>query len=144
VPDLAKPDQARPRFAARALDRGLHSMLSLRLFMSSEALSALTLCSGRQDAFTTDSEILADLVAQHAAVTLAGVTHEHHLTAALVNRDVLGQAKGILMHRDRLTGLQAFDLLVRASQAVNMRVAHFAQWLVTDTESHPHDDTHTP
>ncbi|ALG08202.1 hypothetical protein H4W33_009869 [Kibdelosporangium phytohabitans] len=46
---------------------------------------------------------MADLLSQHAAVALVGVTREQRLHEALRSRDVIGQAKGILMHRDRLT-----------------------------------------
>lgn len=139
VPDLAQADPRWPRFAATAVERGVRSMLSLRLFVRRESLGALNLYAAASDAFSGEDEILADLVAQHAAVALAGATHEHHLSTALGNRDILGQAKGILMHRDRLTGLQAFDLLVRVSQDTNMRVADVARWLVTETETHANE-----
>jgi GAF domain-containing protein len=135
VTDLAKPDQPWPHFAATALERGVHSMMSLRLLGRRETLGALNLYAAQPDAFTPDAEILAELVAQHAAVALAGATREHHLNAALVNRDVLGQAKGILMQRDRLTTLQAFQLLVRTSQETNIKIAEVARWLITETQN---------
>jgi GAF domain-containing protein len=139
VTDLAKPDQPWPHFAATAVERGVRSMMSLRLFLRQETLGALNLYAAQPNAFAPDAEILADLVAQHAAVALAGATHEHHLNVALVNRDVLGQAKGILMQRDGLTALQAFQLLVRASQDTNMKIADVARWLITETENNTRD-----
>lgn len=123
-----------PRFTAAAAERGVCSMLALRLFARQETLGALTLYAPEPDAFSADTEILADLIAQHAAVALAGATSEHHLNAALANRDILGQAKGILMHRDRLTAQQAFDLLVRSSQETNLKLIEVARWLVDETE----------
>jgi GAF domain-containing protein len=135
VADLAEPGQPWPRFAAAALERGVRSMMSLRLLVRRETLGALNLYADQPDAFTPDAEILADLVAQHAAVALAGAIHEHDLNAALVNRDILGQAKGILMQRDRLTTLQAFQLLVRTSQDTNMKIADVARWLITETQN---------
>jgi GAF domain-containing protein len=113
-------------------------MMSLRLFVRRQTLGALNLYAAQPDAFTPEAEILADLVAQHAAVALAGAIHQHHLNAALVNRDVLGQAKGILMQRDELTTLQAFQLLVRTSQVTNMKIADVARWLITETENNAH------
>jgi len=138
VTDLAEPGQPWPRFATTAVERGVRSMMSLRLFVRRETLGALNLYAARPDAFTLDAEILADLVAQHTAVALAGATHEHHLNAALVNRDLLGQAKGILMQRDRLTALQAFQLLVHTSQETNMKIADVARWLISETENNAH------
>jgi GAF domain-containing protein len=139
VADLAEPDPPWPRFAAAAIERGVRSMMSLRLFLRRETLGALNLYAAQPDAFAADAQILADLLAQHAAVALAGATHEHHLNVALVNRDVLGQAKGILMQRDGLTAGQAFQLLVRASQDTNMKIADVARWLITETENKARD-----
>jgi GAF domain-containing protein len=134
VADLAGPGQPWPRFAAAAVERGVRAMMSLRLFVRRGTLGALNLYADQPDAFTPDAEILAAMLAQHSAVALAGAIHEHDLNAALVNRDVLGQAKGILMQRDRLTTLQAFQLLVRTSQDTNMKIADVARWLITETQ----------
>ena len=46
-----------------------------------------------------------------------------HLRRALASRDVIGQAKGILMERFKITADEAFGLLVQASQYENVRVA---------------------
>jgi hypothetical protein len=56
---------------------------------------------------------------------------------------VLGQAKGILMQRDGLTAPQAFQLLVRASQDTNMKIADVARWLITETEINARDQRPT-
>ena len=44
------------------------------------------------------------------------------LQTALANRDVIGQAKGILVERHRITADAAFGYLSRASQEVNMKL----------------------
>jgi AmiR/NasT family two-component response regulator len=49
-----------------------------------------------------------------------------HLRRALASRDVIGQAKGILMERFKITADEAFGLLVQASQHRNVRVAELA------------------
>jgi AmiR/NasT family two-component response regulator len=48
---------------------------------------------------------------------------------ALGNRDVIGQAKGILMERHRLTPNQAFALLSERSQQVNRKLVDVARRL---------------
>ena len=45
---------------------------------------------------------------------------------ALASRDVIGQAKGVLMERFKITADEAFGLLVQASQHRNVRVAELA------------------
>jgi AmiR/NasT family two-component response regulator len=52
-------------------------------------------------------------------------------------RDLIGQAKGILMERHRVTGDQAFKLLVRASQATNTKLRDIADELVATGELRP-------
>jgi hypothetical protein len=42
------------------------------------------------------------------------------------------------MQRDRLTTLQAFQLLVRTSQETNMKIADVARWLITETQNNAH------
>ena len=69
------------------------------------------------------------------------------LEEALVSRDVIGQAKGILMERFHLTSDQAFEELRNSSQTYNRKLkdiaAEFAntgEWPVTssDGDSPPH------
>ncbi len=47
------------------------------------------------------------------------------------NRDVIGQAKGILMERHKLTADQAFGVLTRVSQALNRKLVDVAVELAT-------------
>jgi AmiR/NasT family two-component response regulator len=56
------------------------------------------------------------------------------LHRGLGTRDVIGQAKGILMERRRLSAGDAFDVLRRASQRLNRRVVDVAQHLADTGE----------
>jgi AmiR/NasT family two-component response regulator len=53
-----------------------------------------------------------------------------HLTIALQSRDVIGQAKGILMERYGLTSEQAFELLTVTSSNTNTKLLQVAVELV--------------
>jgi AmiR/NasT family two-component response regulator len=48
------------------------------------------------------------------------------MRAAVVNRDLIGQAKGILMERHRITADTAFALLAEASQHRNVKLTEVA------------------
>jgi AmiR/NasT family two-component response regulator len=61
---------------------------------------------------------------------------EAALHRALSTRDVIGQAKGILMERQRLSAGDAFDLLRRASQRMNRKLVDVAEHL-TETGEMP-------
>lgn len=53
------------------------------------------------------------------------------LSVAVTSRDVIGQAKGILMERERLTAAEAFDVLRTASQRLNRKLRDVADQLAT-------------
>ena len=50
-------------------------------------------------------------------------------------RELIGQAQGILMERERLTADQAFDVQRRASQHMNIKLREVAETLVATGES---------
>jgi GAF domain-containing protein len=133
VPDMAAETRW-PEFTRRAMEMGVRSLLSFQLFVENENLGALNLYGGEPGVFSGDSFEAGAILAQHAAVALAGATKETQFRSALASRDVIGQAKGILMHREGLTGLQAFALLTRTSQETNVKLADVARWLVKEHE----------
>lgn len=133
VPDTANE----PRwgeFIQRARDYGVASLLSFQLFVAEDNLGALNLYSSRPAAFDDESEHVGLLFASHAAVALANALELRNLTLAVQTRDLIGQAKGILMERYKLTGEQAFALLVRASQQTNTKLRDLAEQLVATGE----------
>lgn len=134
VPDLTQESRW-PRFVATATGRGVHCMLSFRLYTSSRSLGALNVYGSMPGAFSEDSVSTGEILAQHAAVGLAGAAAAEQFQAALASRDLIGQAKGILMQRDGLTGLQAFATLTSASQQTNIKLADVARWLVNEHET---------
>ncbi|MDP5181766.1 ANTAR domain-containing protein [Blastococcus sp. BMG 814] len=76
------------------------------------------------------------MFASHAAVALAGAEHESNLRVGMGTRDLIGQAKGILMERHRLTAEQAFGVLATVSQELNRKLLDVAREL-TDTGAVP-------
>jgi ANTAR domain len=109
--------------------------LSFQLFVHSENLGALNLYGDQPGAFSEESVFVGGVLAQHAAVAMMGAANITHLRDALATRDIIGQAKGMLMQRQKLTGIQAFNLLVRASQESNIKLVDVARWLVAEHES---------
>jgi GAF domain-containing protein len=129
VPDM-KTEQRWPEFARKALDLGMGSMLSVQLYVTGENLGALNLHATAPYAFDDESEQVALLFAAHAGVALAEAETVEHLQTAVASRDLIGQAKGILMERYRITADEAFRLLVVASQTTNVKLTEVALDLV--------------
>ncbi|MET8360546.1 ANTAR domain-containing protein [Micromonospora sp. NPDC005171] len=65
---------------------------------------------------------------------MADAQRQQQLTQAVATRDLIGQAKGILMERHKLTGDQAFGLLLRVSQHTNTKLGEVAAYLVRTGE----------
>ena len=118
-----------PRFAAGAVELGVLSSLSIQLFVEGDNLGALNLYAREPNAFGEESEDVGLVLASHAAVALAGARTEEHLRRAVDNRDLIGQAKGILMERHKLTADQAFQVLARVSQQTNRKLVAVAEEL---------------
>ncbi|WP_164479254.1 GAF and ANTAR domain-containing protein [Nakamurella antarctica] len=123
-----------PMFALAAVDLGIRSMMTVRLYVENTDLGALSFYSEKPSAFTPECEAVAVLLATHAAVALNTAELEANLTAAVDSRDVIGQAKGILMERYQLDSGRAFRLLVRVSQTTNVPLREVADGLLTTGE----------
>ncbi len=129
--DDMRSEERWPRFARGAADLGALSSLSFQLFVQGDNLGALNLYARSPRAFGEESEDVGLVLAAHAAVALAGAQNEEYLLRAVSSRDLIGQAKGILMERHKLTADQAFQVLVRTSQQTNRKLAAIADELCT-------------
>ena len=129
VTDMANEDRW-PQFARRASEAGAASMLSLQLYVEGDNLGALNLYARTPGAFDDESEQVGLLFASHAAVAYAGVRKEAQLAQAVVSRDLIGQAKGILMERYKISPERAFLVLTRVSQNSNRKLNEIANELV--------------
>ena len=125
VADMASEDRW-PQFARRASEAGAGSMLSLQLYVEGDNLGALNLYSRRPNAFDDESEQVGLLFASHAAVAYVGVRKEAQLAKAVGSRDLIGQAKGILMERYNISAERAFLVLIRVSQNTNRKLHDIA------------------
>jgi len=128
-----------PRFGPAAAQLGVHSVLAVGLFPTGQTVprtGALNLYSFEVGGIDELDRDLAVILAAHAstalAATMASTVAEleaAQLRQALNSRDVIGQAKGILMERRGISADEAFDALRRASQSLNVKLAQVAQTL---------------
>lgn len=132
--DDLQADERWPRFAARALELGVKSMLSFQLFVRDRELGAPNLYSREPHVFDDSTEQIGLLLASHAAVAMVGAESQHNLLAAVQHREVIGRATGILMERHKMTGDQAFALLIRTSSVTNRKVRDIAEELTMTGE----------
>lgn len=141
--DLAG-EPAWPRFGPAAAKLGAAAVLSTALLPGippPRMTGALNIYSRRAHGLSARSQATALLLATHASLALAhtealtkGALRSEQLRRAVDSRDVIGQAKGILMSRQGLSAEQAFDLLRRTSQDLNIKLVQLAETVATRHE----------
>ena len=134
VIDDLETDDRWPDYRGRALELGVRSMLSFRLFIAEDTMGALDMYSARAHAFDGHATALGQVFASHASVAMKAAITEAGLERAIETRDLIGQAKGIIMEREKLTADEAFARLRELSQARNRRVSDLAETIVTSGE----------
>ena len=145
------PDRRWPILAARPTEFGVQSVLSYRLTGAARSTGdpgdgSLNSYGVVPDAFDDQAQEIGLILAAHATVA-AGAVHErtalrrieHHLQIALSSRDVIGQAKGILMERLKLPPEEAFDVLRRSSQRLNEKLRDVARRVAETGQFNPDD-----
>ncbi|MDD7965902.1 GAF and ANTAR domain-containing protein [Actinomycetospora lemnae] len=142
--DFAGDDAQRwPRYGPHAVEAGYHGLMSTQLSTDGGVRAALNLYSRSANAFDEHSQTLAGLFGAQAALLLYGAHHATHLQKAVDSRDLIGQAKGILMERFAVDDEAAFQMLVKSSQDTNLKLTEVARWLTTDQSRAARPDSST-
>ncbi len=138
---VAIPSPVWPDFSKRASQAGVQSVWSLPLNLRDRTTGALNLYSTTRRSWHDPAAGAARGLARQAAVVLANATTlmtaqltNQHLQQAVESRDLIGQAKGILMARQSISADEAFDILRRASQRANRKLRDIAADLVVRTD----------
>jgi GAF domain-containing protein len=137
--DVAE-DPRWPHFGPQAGGAGIRSVLALPL-TTNGSLGALNLYARYPAAFGVVDRAKGVILASLAGLAVSAA-HSHedeerraeNLNAALATREVIGQAQGILIERERISAAHAFDILRRASQHLNRKLRDVAQDLVETGE----------
>jgi GAF domain-containing protein len=130
VADLGA-DERWPRYQQYALEHTpIRSILSYELFVDGNTTAALNFYAEQPHAFTRDSVELGGIFATHIALAWSMMRRQDQFRSALASRDVIGQAKGVVMERFNLDAVEAFELLTRLSQQSNRKLIDLAESLI--------------
>jgi GAF domain-containing protein len=119
-----------PRYAPAAVERGVLSSLSFKLYTAERTAGALNLFSFKANVWDTEAETIGSVFAAHAAAAIMAGRHGEQMLSALSSRDRIGQAKGIIMERYGVDDVRAFELLRRLSQESQGKLADIAQRVI--------------
>lgn len=136
VDDVAT-ETAWPDWCAAVAELGIRSVLSIPLATAGTSVGAIKVYANQAYAYDTHTEDVMRLFAEQAAILLANVqtlADARRLSAdlreALINRDIIGQAKGILIAQGAKDEQAAFAMLVSVSQRTQTKLAEVARQLV--------------
>lgn len=132
-----------PLFTERATELGVTAVLSTPLITPPRtALGALNVYSHRDEEFVDAARATAEIIGALAAVVMGSALDLRdckqlnvQLRDAVASREIIGEAKGILMERQSCTRQEAFDMLRRASQRENRKLRDLATELVDRVEA---------
>lgn len=127
IADMTTHGSQWPRFAPRAHDLGIGSMLGLLLYTNHEELGALNVYSTERNVFTERSERVGWLLASHAAVLYSAARTHSQLETAVASRRDIGEAVGLVMATYQLGEDQALKLLKKVSQDRHMKLRELAR-----------------
>jgi len=141
ISDLSKEDRW-PRWRERAVKKGLRSSLSLPLHVQGKTLGALNLYSRSSNSFGSEAQEVAQLLSSQASIVLANAQLyeqsqklSEDLEQALETRGLIGEAKGIIMEREKCSAAEAFEMLKKISQNANVKLRDVAAEVVSRVDS---------
>jgi GAF domain-containing protein len=124
-------------FGKMAALEGVRAVLALPLLPLGDPIGALSIYAASPEPFSESDVDTARMFAQQAAIVIANsvaystaIMKNGHLNAALESRELIGQAKGILMEREGCSAERAFDILREVSQHANRKLREVAQDVV--------------
>ncbi len=119
-----------PKYAPAAVQLGVLSSLSFKLYTAERTAGALNLFSFTAGVWDTEAETIGSVFAAHAAAAIMAGRHGEQMQSALSSRDRIGQAKGIIMERYGVDDVRAFELLRRLSQESQSKLVDIAQRVI--------------
>jgi GAF domain-containing protein len=126
-----------PAFTPSAHALGINAILSSPLRASKQPVGALNIYSRQPSAFASDDQKLASVFAIEASIILTearvDVSAEDRATrfqSALLVRETIAQAQGVLMGREGISGDDAFTLLRTHSQLTGQPLFERAQEII--------------
>lgn len=134
--DDMRSEKRWPYYCADALlETPIRSVISFQLFADHNHMGALNFYAEQPGVFDVEATEMGGILAGHTAIVWNMLRRDEQFRSALASRDIIGQAKGMIMERFKIDAVQAFELLKRLSQSANTPLAAVARQLV-ESEQH--------
>jgi Protein of unknown function (DUF3349)/GAF domain/ANTAR domain len=133
--DDFRTDPRWTRYATAALDLGVHSCLSFKLYSADRTAATMNIFGFGADVWDDDAEMIGATLAAHAAAAISASRWGSDMQTPLAARDRVGQAKGIIMERYGVDDIGAFEMLRRVCDEAGLPLVDIADRVI---------DTRTP
>ncbi|MET0453911.1 MAG: GAF and ANTAR domain-containing protein [Mycobacterium sp.] len=120
-----------PQYSSAVVEIGVLSGMSFKLYTGDRTAGALNLFGLQPRKWDSDAETAGSVLAAHAAAAIITTQTEQQLQTALLSRDRIGQAKGIIMERFGVDDVRAFQMMRQLSQEQNMKLTEVADRIIT-------------
>ncbi len=129
--DDMNAEQRWPRYRSDALaETPVRSVLAFELSVGDGVLAALNFYAERPHAFDQESLELGVIYSTHIALAWSMFRRNAQFRSALASRDLIGQAKGMVMERCKVDAVRAFEMLARLSQDSNIKLVDVARQII--------------
>lgn len=142
--DVLERESRFVRFAPGALDREIHSVLSIPLSANGRTVGALNLYSRTADAFDAGSEEAVRSIAEYAAETIStsplyaySLDMVEGLVETMETRAVVAQATGVIMAGEQTTSDAALDRLRDLALHSGASMRTVAEWVLEERPRRP-------
>lgn len=108
----------------------IRSSLCVAMTAADRDIGIIVMHSEQPHAFDPASVAIAQRLGVHAAIAVSTARRDEQFSQALASRDVIGQAKGMIMERFGVDADRAFSMLATLSQESNTPVAQVSRKLV--------------
>lgn len=135
VNDLEHDDRF-PLYRGDVLEQTpIRAVMSFQLFIADETMGALNVYAEEPGVFDSETRDIGLIFAAHSSVAWNSARREQQFKRALASRDIIGQAKGMVMERYGVDAVQAFALLRKLSQDANVPLVKIAEDLIETARS---------
>jgi hypothetical protein len=143
-PDISR-SSGWPKLAERVLsETPVRGMAGFRLVLEGKKMGALNLFSDTPGAFDSGGADQGAVLAAFASVALSSVANRERadsLRRGLESNREVGKAIGLLMAAHKIGSQEAFEVLRKASNDMNMKLTAVAREVVENAERRPVDES---
>jgi len=133
-----------PRLAERVIaETPVRGMAGYRIVIEGKKVGALNLFSDTPGAFETEGADQGAVLSAFASVALMSMANRDRadsLRRGLESNREVGKAIGLLMAAHHIGSDEAFEVLRKASNDMNMKLTEVAREVIENAERRPHDE----